>query len=87
MNYDFFYNLIKLADSWKQSGNCDPPVYLSIDSYNPCLGHEERQAWAENKCSLILDKSAENQFRDCIPNMESSLLQQYYTQCMFDSCK
>jgi hypothetical protein len=76
-----------VADSWKTSGNCPDSDFLSIDENNPCTGKEARQAWAQDKCSIINDNNPKNPFFNCLQNMEQTIANNYYIQCMFDSCK
>ena len=80
-------NWSNVADSWKQSANCPNSAVLSIDENNPCTGKETRQAWAQAKCSIITDNNSENPFLECLAEMEETTAQNYYIQCMYDSCK
>jgi mucin-19 len=74
-----------VANSWKQSANCPDSTLLSIDENNPCSGNEARQAWAQSKCAIITDTSGP--FSQCTANMEQTILNNFYVQCMYDSCK
>lgn len=76
-----------VAESWKQSATCPNSAVVYIDENNPCAGKETRQAWAQSKCSIIIGDFSENPFAQCLANIEQTIAQNYYIQCMYDSCK
>lgn len=76
-----------VADSWKQSANCPDSIILAIDENNPCSGKETRQAWAHAKCSAIIDNRPESPFSSCNTKIEQTIAQNFYMQCIYDSCK
>ena len=84
-------NVFDMAKSWQTSAQC-VPLANQTTTTDPCGDspeHEQRRAWAHNKCDLIRLKSAidNNPFDICIEKMESSLIEKYYEACLYDACQ
>ncbi|CAF3744759.1 unnamed protein product [Rotaria socialis] len=75
-----------MANSWKTAPTCANLQENSIDNSDPCSNHEQRRDWATTECSLIRGKTIDNPFNPCIDLMDSTQLDMYYKECLYDAC-
>ncbi|CAF4176668.1 unnamed protein product [Rotaria socialis] len=79
-------SIIEMANSWKTAPTCANLQENSIDNSDPCSNHEQRRDWATTECSLIRGKTIDNPFNPCIDLMDSTQLDMYYKECLYDAC-
>ena len=76
------FNAQKFGNLYKTEAYCKNIDQITVDNYDPCEEHAERNEWAVAQCQQIKGPK----FQECRKKLNWGIVDMYYEACIYDAC-